>query len=93
MKKVRSYARNLPGIVHQVGETLGLLFGHSALSMCYRDARYSKLYILETVSDLGNLPEDREAHPKSCVWVGVFCCFILVLGWGFFGHFGRVKEQ
>ena len=85
MKKGRSCLSDLPGIVHQAGETLGPLSGPSALSTCYTDARYSKMYILETVSGLGHRQEDRKSHPKSrvgfvCLFVCLFVCFWLLWG-------------
>lgn len=61
-------------------DTLGPLSGPSALSMCYTDARYSQMNVLETMSGLEHLPEVREAHLKS--YVG-----------SFFGQFGEVKQQ
>lgn len=81
MKKGRSCLSDLPGIVHQAGETLGPLSGPSALSTCYTDARYSKMYILETVSGLGHRQEDRKTHPKSRVGVFFWGGFFWLL-WG-----------
>lgn len=67
MKKVGSYLSGFHRTIHQLGDTLGPLSEPSALTMCYTGARYSQMYIVETESGLGHLPEVKEAHLKSSV--------------------------